>query len=131
MALRESRDCSLLCFRLDWSISATTLEPKRGGGNIAAANLMIGLIAKVNLLTYGFIITISLIPAASFSATALADLADQRTGEFTAALQHDDFAEAERACSALTGAGMPQIKVILWQHKDGRVSYRGMTTLLP
>lgn len=41
----------------------------------------------------------------------IADLADQRTGDFTAALQHDDFAEAERACGALMRAGMPQIKV--------------------
>lgn len=49
---------------------ATTLEPKRGGGNIAAAKLVVGLIAKVNLLTYGFIIIISPILAASFSATA-------------------------------------------------------------
>ena len=66
----ESRDCSLLCFLLDWSMRATTLEPKRGGGNIAAAKLVVGLIAKVNLLTYGFIIIISPILAASFSATA-------------------------------------------------------------
>jgi hypothetical protein len=105
------------------------LEPKCGGGNIAAAKLMIPVIAKVNLLTSGFIMIISPILTASLGATALAELADQRTGEFTTALQHDDFAEAERACSAPMRAGMPQIKVILGQHKDGRVSHRGMTTL--
>lgn len=61
-----------------------------------------------------FVVTASL----TSKGVALADLSDQRATEFVTALQHNDFDSAERVCSALMRAGMPQIKEA-WQKEIG------------